>query len=81
VVCTAPTGRQVKSILWKEIRRVYRKELGGELHLVPDAGLQGSDGREVVGFSTKEPERMAGISGPNVLFIIDEASGVPQEIF
>ena len=47
----------------------------------PDAGLQFPDGREIVGFSTAEPERMSGISGANLLFIIDEASGVPEAIF
>ena len=84
VVLTAPTFRQVKSILWREIRRLYggaRWPLGGVLHADPDAGLQCQDGREIVGFSTTEPERMAGISGANVLFIVDEASGVPEEIF
>ena len=43
--------------------------------------MQHEDGREIVGFSTNEAERMAGISGDEVLFIVDEASGVPEEIF
>jgi hypothetical protein len=84
VIMTSSTGRQVRAILWKELRRVYsstRAKLGGELHKVPDAGLQYEDGREVVGFSTNEPEKMAGFSGPNILFILDEASGIPADIF
>lgn len=84
VIMTSSSGRQVRAILWKELRRVYhgaRYKIGGKLHKVPDAGLQFDDGREIVGFATKEPEKMAGFSGPDILFIVDEASGVPEVIF
>lgn len=84
VVLTAPTGRQVRSILWRELNLLHTKSrwpLGGKLSMQPDIGWQFPDGREVVGFATDEPERMAGISGRNVLFIVDEASGVPEAIF
>lgn len=84
VVITAPSHRQVQGVLWKEISRLYREArfpIGGELHKVPDSGLQFPDGREIVGFSTSEPERIAGFAGPNMLFIIDEASGVEDAIF
>jgi phage terminase large subunit len=40
-----------------------------------------NDFREIVGFTAKEAEAVAGVSGKNLLYIIDEASGVPQEIF
>lgn len=81
---TSASGRQVRSVLWKELRRVYDRapvKLGGELHKVPDAGYQLSGGREILGFSTDAPEKMAGFSGPNMLFLLDEASGIPPEIF
>lgn len=84
VVFTAASARQVRSILWKEIRRLYhgaRWPIGGEMHEGPENGLQFKDGREIVGFSTDDPERMAGFSGPNMLFVVDEASGVPDAIF
>lgn len=84
VIMTSSSGRQVRSVLWKELRRVYRKaryKIGGKLHKVPDAGLQFDDEREVIGFSTDEPEKMAGFSGPDILFILDEASGIPEAIF
>lgn len=84
VVMTSSSARQVRTILWRELRRLYRPvkdKLGGELHKVPDAGLVWDDGREILGFSTDEPEKMAGVSGEHVLFIVDEASGVPEEIF
>lgn len=87
VVITAPTARQVKSIVWKEIRRLYQnaerlgRSLGGDCHKDPANGLQFSDGREIVGLSTDEPEKLQGYSGAHLLFIIDEASGVPAEIY
>lgn len=84
VVLTAPGARQIKSILWREIKLTHRQArvpLGGQLFDDPNTGFKLSDGREILGFSTREPERMAGISGENVLFIIDEASGVPEPIF
>lgn len=84
VILTAPTHRQIRAILWREIKRLYHnalKPLGGELHELPEIGLQWEDGREVVGFYTTEPEKMAGISGQNVLFLVDEASGIPSEIY
>lgn len=84
VIITAPSYRQVEGVIWKEIRRLYkgaRYPLGGDLHKKPESGLQASDGREIIGFSTDEPERMAGFSGPNMLFLVDEASGVSTSIF
>ncbi|HSC89385.1 MAG TPA: hypothetical protein VLC09_19010, partial [Polyangiaceae bacterium] len=44
-------------------------------------GLHSADFREVVGFTAKEAEAVAGVSGKNLLYIVDEASGVRQEIF
>lgn len=84
VVLVAPTARQVRSILWREVRRLYRNALipiGGELHDTPDRGLQFPDGRECIGFATDQPERIAGFSGPAMLFVVDEASGVTEDLY
>jgi phage terminase large subunit len=84
VIMTSSSGRQVEDVLWKEMTRVYngsKVDLGGRLHKVPGKGLKYSDGREVIGFSTDKQEKMAGFSGPNMLFIVDEASGVDERIF
>lgn len=81
---TSASGRQVKSILWAEVRNVARDakvKLGPQPALDPNTGIELAGGRRIQGFSTDKPERMAGISGANVLFIIDEASGVDQAIF
>lgn len=44
-------------------------------------GLRSRDFREIVGFTAKEAEAVAGVSGKNLLYIVDEASGVGQQIF
>jgi hypothetical protein len=44
-------------------------------------GLKSPDFREIVGFTAREAEGVAGISGKNLLYICDEASGIPEEIF
>ena len=89
VVMTSSSGRQVKDILWREIRDIWRglkaaaRELLGcvEPAVDPGTGLLWPDGREIKGFTTDNPERMAGYSGENILFILDEASGIERPIF
>lgn len=44
-------------------------------------GLKSADFREIVGFTAREAEAVAGVSGKNLLYIIDEASGVDEAIF
>lgn len=84
VVMIAPIFRQVRGILYRELRRLYRGAkvpLGGDLFDTPDRGLQYSDGREVIGFASETPERVAGFSGANMMFLLDEASGISEDIF
>lgn len=84
VVLTSSSSRQVKAILWHEFRGLWSSallNLGPEPAIDPGTGFRLPDGRRVQGFSTDKPERMAGISGQNVLFILDEASGIPEPIF
>ncbi len=81
-VTTAPTERQVVDLLWREARRAYESslyELNGKLydgqprwHLAP--------GRYAVGISPEhsQPERLQGFHGAVTVFIVDEASGVPE---
>jgi phage terminase large subunit len=53
----------------------------GELADTARTGLRSDDFREVTGFTARQAEAVAGISGENVLYIVDEASGVAEEIF
>lgn len=84
VVMTAPTARQVRIVLWREVRRLYQQAslpLGGKMNQLPELGFQAPRGGEILGFSTDEPEKIAGVSGAHVLYIVDEGSGVGDEIF
>lgn len=85
VIMTSASARQVSAILWREVSRLYRSArmpLGGRPPSVdPSHGWGIEDGREIVGFSTDDPERMAGFSGANLLFVVDEASGVDERLF
>ena len=50
-----------------------------ELADLARSGMKSDDFREIVGFTAKQAEAVAGISGENVLYLVDEASGVPRE--
>lgn len=76
----------MRGVLWRELRRLHAIAqhtiaLGGRCHKQPATGLLWEDGREVIGFATNEPERMAGLSAEHLLFVVDEASGVDESIF
>lgn len=53
----------------------------GDQGVLARTGLKSADFREVVGFTARESEAVAGISGRNLLYIADEASGIPDEIY
>lgn len=86
VVTTAPTGAQVKAILWREIGRAHRKgKLPGRVNLT-EWYMPGEDGgEEMVAFGRKpsehDPASFTGIHARYVLVLIDEASGVPKALW
>lgn len=55
--------------------------IDGESGDLARTGLKSKDFREVVGFTAREAEAVAGVSGANLLYIVDEASGVDEAIF
>ncbi len=74
VLTTAPTERQVKNILWKEIRSL-RGMWGG--FVGPSACLlQDSPKHFCHGFTARDDARFQGHHEENVLVIFDEAVGV-----
>lgn len=81
VVTSAPTGNQVKAILWKEIGRTQTKGLNGrtnqsEWYMTPVSGKE-----ELVAFGRKpsdfNPNAFQGIHARFVLVVFDEACGIP----
>lgn len=80
VVTTATTFRQVRNILWREIRRVAaRHDLGGEV-LTVEWKFQGTV--TAFGFAPQAHDETAvqGIHAPNLLVVVDEAGGVSETI-
>lgn len=55
--------------------------LDGEPRELARTGLKSPDFREVVGFTAREAEAVAGVSGKNLLYILDEATGIDDAIF
>lgn len=57
------------------------RDIGGEPMTLARSGLKSPDFREIVGFTAREAEAVAGVSGKHLLYICDEASGIPAAIF
>lgn len=79
VITTAPTGRQVKDLLWSELRTAHAKakmKLGGTpLSL----SFKLNDDQFATGFSTDDTnmDMFTGYHSPNQLVIFDQAGGIP----
>jgi hypothetical protein len=87
VVTTAPTDHQVKAILWREISRRHREgDLRGRITLEA-RWYQGERlvDEELCGFGRKpqdyDADAFQGIHERYVLVIVDEAGGVPKNLF
>ena len=81
VVTTAPTQRQVRDLLWREIRSIYFRNaalIGGTIGRTT---LELGPHHYATGLSTDSPERFQGFHEKNILFVVDEASGVHEEVF
>lgn len=83
VITTAPTNRQVRGQLWKEIRQAHRDALiplGGDVlttavHISPEW--------YAIGFTAPDydPDRFKGYHSEHLLVIADEAARITDEIF
>ena len=80
VVTTAPTWRQVKDLLWREIHKAYDRSKFFQGALT-ETRLNFAPDWYAVGLSTNQPENFQGYHSPHLLFVVDEASGVKQSIF
>ena len=81
VLTTAPTFRQVRHILWRQIHRLYRpvaQVLGGTMY---DTRWELDPERYAMGLSADGADQFQGFHSPNVFIVVDEAEGVDDEIY
>lgn len=88
VACTSPSSNQLENVLWAEISRWRRKmadDLQALLNVTSDKVelVSGPDENFAVARTARKenPEALQGFHSPNMLFLIDEASGVEEIIF
>lgn len=84
VVATAPTAQQLNDVLWAELNKwISRSEILSVI-LTWTKTYVYVDGYErrwfAVAKTASQPENMQGFHEDNMLFIVDEASGVEDEI-
>lgn len=88
IPCTAPTENQMYDVLWKEIAKWLKlmpEQIQG-LYEWTNTYIRIKERPETwfarAKTARKEaPEALAGVHGDYVMFVIDEGSGVPEEIF
>ena len=89
-VTTAPTFRQVKRLLWAEIRSMWfeansyqtKKQMPGLGGKLLQTSLELGEKWYTVGFATDDPEsNMPGFHADQVFVVIDEANGVDPVVF
>lgn len=90
VVITATTDNQVNGIIWREVKRLVRaaRAKGYEIPGSDRMAIRAATGithplsdAEIRGYTAKEAEAIAGVSGAAILYLVDEASGVGDHIF
>lgn len=85
IVCTAPKEKQLRTRLWPAFRKIRSR--AGEAY----ASLMNVDAAKIVwcgdedwaahAETASEPENLAGYHDEHLLFIVEEASGIREEMF
>lgn len=81
VLSTAPTFRQVRHVLWRQVHALHRRApdtLGGRLL---DTRWELADDRYALGLSANGADQFQGFHCENMLVVIDEAEGVAEPIY
>lgn len=84
IPCTAPTKHQLHDILWAELNRWNRQSADGDLFEWTDERFYHKAHREewfAVPRTAVKPDALQGFHADHILYILDEASGVPDKIF
>ncbi len=84
VPCTAPTNHQLHDVLWPEIKKWLNQSDLNDLFEWTATGLTNRKYSQTwfaTARASSEPTNFQGFHEENILFVIDEASGVSDDIF
>lgn len=86
VVSTAPTAKQVEAVLWREVNKAASKAQGrGDPFIGRVLTTEWKLGNELIAFGRKpadhDPTAFQGIHARFVLVVLDEACGIPLELW
>lgn len=88
VPCTAPTKHQIEDVLWGELalwRRKMKKGLAEMFEVTSERLYMKLAPEECYAVArtarAENPDALQGFHSENIMFVVDEASGVPDEIF
>jgi hypothetical protein len=91
VPCTAPTGHQLSDVLWAELAKWHRvlrdrmPALGNEFEWSTEQFVLKAAPKESFAVARtsrpEKPEALQGFHSDNLMFILDEASGIPEQVF
>lgn len=80
VITTAPTFRQVKEVLWREIKGAVIGKSIYPAKAMLDTQINISQQWFALGLSTDKPEQFQGFHSPHLMVLVDEAAGIHSEI-
>lgn len=83
VPCTAPTSTQLKSVLWRELAKWQERSLIKDWFELTSYkfSVKGHESKwYAIARTSNKPESLQGLHEDNMFFVIDEASGIPEEM-
>ncbi len=83
VICTAPTQHQLFDVVWSELSKWYKKSSVAEMFNWKKTHFEHINAPNewfAVARTSNKPENMQGFHAEHLLFIVDEASGVSDEV-
>jgi len=91
IMCTAPTARQLQDVLWAELSKWMRQSVLADEFVIQSDKIFHKDAPKewwaravtasVKASAEDQAETLAGLHAENMLFVCDEASGIPDPVY